>query len=348
MSKNKNDFLLIKYLFLTLVIALSIFFYEKNLNRQLNNHNKGNANEQQQNNLCNLNNNCKESTEQLWPVAIMIDNHPRAWPLAGLSQADIVYNTLVEGGTTRLMALFNSNTPIKKIGPIRSARPYYLDWVKELNALYGHSGGSPEALQKIKDLKILDLNEISYLGPIYFYRDKNKPAPHNLFTDSEKINAARKEFDLENKKPNFTLWKFGNMPVNFLETANKIQINYSTLSIFNITYEYNTVTKTYLRFQNEKPFLDANNKKQIEVKNLIIQFVPEETHLDAEDRLKIETTGQGQALIFIDGKLMRGNWNKKNPGERTIFYDNSGQEIIFQPGNIWIEIVPGNREIKIE
>lgn len=349
MSHNKklNDLLLIEYLLITLVITMGIFFYSQNLIKQSK---KNPDSESVKNTFCNLNNENKTCSEakKLWPIALMIDNHPDAWPQAGLSQAQIVYNTLVEGGTTRLMAIFTENNDIKKIGPIRSARPYYLDWVKELNALYGHSGGSEEALQKIKDLQILDLNEISYLGPMYFYRDKNKSAPYNLFTDNEKINAARKNFELADKTSEFINWKFSNKPIDFLETAKKIDLNYATLGIFNVQYIYNTTTETYLRFQNEKPFIDANDKKQITVKNLIVQFVPKEIHLDAEDRLKIETTGNGAAWIFINGKLMRGQWTKKSPSERTIFYDSDNQEIIFQPGNIWLEVVPGNRKIIVE
>ena len=345
--KKLNDSLLIDYLLIALVMIMGIFFYAGNLIKQSKNISFNKPLEKTFCSLANESNDCGQ-IQKLWPVALMIDNNPDAWPLAGLSQAEIVYNTLVEGGTTRLMAIFTSVADIKKIGPVRSARPYYVDWVKELNALYGHSGGSPEALQKIDDLDILDLNEISYLGPVYFYRDKNKLAPHNLFTDSKKINVARKNFELTDKTTEFVHWKFSNVPVRFLETANKIKVNYSAMDLFNTRYDYNTSTKTYLRFQNEKPFIDANDKTQIAVKNLVVQFVPEEIHLDAEDRLKIETVGQGAAWIFIEGKLMRGSWTKKSPSERTIFYDSNKQEIIFQPGNIWIEVVPGNRGVKME
>ena len=91
--------------------------------------------------------NSKED-ENIWPIALMVDNNPDAWPQFGISKADLVYSTLVEGGATRFMAIFTSKQ-LSKIGPVRSARPYYLTWAKGINALYGHSGGSAEAIQKI-------------------------------------------------------------------------------------------------------------------------------------------------------------------------------------------------------
>ncbi|HPA25322.1 MAG TPA: DUF3048 domain-containing protein [bacterium] len=289
-----------------------------------------------------------QEEKEIWPVALMIDNHPDAWPQAGLSQAQVVYNCLVEGGTTRMMAVFANNDEIKKIGPIRSARPYYLDWVKEINALYGHSGGSVEALEKINTLALLDLNEISYLGTLFFYRDNNHTAPHNLFTDSEKIKSAQIYFNLATSTPTYQVWQFDPAETKFVETINEINIDYSAGSLFDIKYTYNTSTEKYLRFQNESPQIDANNQEQISVKNLIIQFIPEEIHLDAADRLSVTNTGQGRAWIFINGKLMRGNWQKSSSQERTIFYDFDGQEIKFQPGNIWLEIVPGAREVLLK
>lgn len=290
-----------------------------------------------------------EKEVNIWPVALMIDNHPDAWPQAGISEANLVYNALVEGGTTRLMAFFATNKKIEKIGPIRSARPYFLDWVKEIDALYGHSGGSAEALEKISNLNIKDLNEISYLGTLFFYRDNKHQPPHNLFTDSEKIQAAREYFNLATSStPAYQTWQFEISNINFTEKINEIDIDYSAGSLFDIKYNYNTSSESYLRFQNEKPVTDANNKTQISVKNIIIQFVPEEIHLDAADRLSISNKGQGPAWIFINGGLMRGNWQKNSSEERTIFYDSNHQEIKFQPGNIWIEIVPVNRNVLIK
>ncbi len=284
----------------------------------------------------------------LWPIAIMIDNNPDAWPQSGLSKAQLVYNTLTEGGATRLMAVFTTNESLAKIGPVRSARPYYLSWTKELNALYAHSGGSPEALQKIKDLKILNLEEITSYGPLYFWRDKNKFSPHNLFTSNERLELARKDWELNNKTPNYSKWQFSKEKfTQSNQKINKININYSPGILFDVKYKYNTTTNSYLRFQNNAPHIDVLVNKQISTKNLIIQFVPKEKHLDSEDRLHIETLGTGKAWIFFNGQIIKGVWKKDSLEERTLFYNNSNQEIIFTPGNIWVEVVPENRDVEV-
>ena len=285
--------------------------------------------------------------KQNYPVAVMFDNHPDAWPQFGLSRAQIVYNTMVEGSATRLMAVFAGGLA-EKIGPVRSARPYFVSWAKELDAFYGHSGGSVEAIETIKKNNVKNLEEATNYGPLYFWRDKKFSAPHNLFTSTKNLEQASVDFNLATSTPLVESWKFSNNPTATAETATKVSIDYSTLEIFDIAYEYSTSTENYLRFQNSAPFLDALDNKQIEVKNLIVQFVPAEIHLDKEDRLRINTVGSGPAFVLFNGQIIRGTWRKNDFASRTKFFDGSGQEIIFPAGNIWIEVVPGSREVKVE
>lgn len=285
--------------------------------------------------------------ENLWPVAVMIDNHPDAWPVAGLSKSQLVYNTLVEGGSTRLMAVFASDDEIEKIGPVRSARPYYLTWAKGLDALYGHSGGSTEALEKIQEYKIIDWEEITGYGPLYFQRDYSKFSPHNLFTSNQKISQARIDWQLADKTPGYTPWQFDQNASSTLELVKNIYIDYSLGTLFDIEYKYSSSTQTYFRWQNNELYVDALDNSFINTKNLIVQFVPAEEHLDTVDRLRIETIGQGPAWIFYNGKMIKARWIKNSPTERTMFYNQDGQEIIFKPGNIWVEVVPGDRDVNV-
>jgi hypothetical protein len=254
---------------------------------------------------------------------------------------------LVEGGATRLMAVFSGGLA-ERIGPIRSARPYYVGWAAEIGALYGHSGGSPEAIETIKKNGVKNLEEATSFGPLYFWRDNKIAAPHNLFTSTENLDQAVLDFGLATTTPIITPWKFLDTASSTTEVANKIAIDYSTLGIFNINYEYSTTTETYLRFQNNEPFVDALDNKQIGAKSLIIQFVPTEIHLDSADRLRLNTLGAGQAFVLYNGKISRGTWRKPFFSSRTIFYDASGKEVVFPPGNLWIEIVPGGREVKVD
>ncbi|MDD5289651.1 MAG: DUF3048 domain-containing protein [Patescibacteria group bacterium] len=283
-----------------------------------------------------------------YPVAVMIDNHPDSWPQFGLSRAQIVYNTLVEGGQTRLMAVYAGGLA-ERIGPIRSARPYYLGWAKELDAFYGHSGGSPEAINIIKKNNVKNLEEATSFGPLYFWRDKKFAGPHNLFTSTKNLEQASVDFNLATTTPIIESWQFSeNSFTSATETTTRVAITYSTLGIFDVSYKYSTSTNNYLRFQNSAPFIDALDNKQIEIKNLIIQFVPAEIHLDAEDRLRLNTLGTGSAFILFNGQIIRGTWRKIDFNSRTKFFDAAGGEIIFPPGNIWVEVVPGSREVMVE
>ncbi|MFH1610661.1 MAG: DUF3048 domain-containing protein, partial [Patescibacteria group bacterium] len=287
--------------------------------------------------------------ENIWPVALMIDNNPDAWPQFGISKADLVYSTLVEGGATRFMAVFTSKQ-LSKIGPVRSARPYYLTWAKGIDALYGHSGGSAEAIQKIKEYGVLNLEEATNYGPKYFWRDDvgGYYAPHNLFTSSSRLEKARQDFELSGEELEYIKWFFGSKPTSGDESGLSININYSPGVLFDVEYIYSTSTNSYLRFQNESPHIDALDNSQVSVKNLIVQFVPKEEHLDSEDRLGMETIGSGDARIFIQGKNIQGKWKKDSVSLRTKFYTLNDKEIVFTPGNIWVEVVPENREVEVK
>jgi hypothetical protein len=295
----------------------------------------------------NLDGMCVENKEDenIWPVAVMFDNSPDAWPQYGLNSAQIVYSTLVEGGATRIMAIFSSTDEIEKIGPVRSARPYFLTWAKEYDAVYMHVGGSPEALQKIKDWKILDCNEMTSYGPEYFWRAWAKPAPHNVYTSNENIFNVRKDWSVVSSTPEFKDWKFTDEIFLAGEEVNNISIKYSDIYPYDIKYEYSTTTQEYLRWQNKKPQMDALDNSQIAVKNLILQHVPQQKVLDSIGRLEIDTIGSGSAEYFIAGKKHVGTWEKPDLNSRTMFYDSNGNEMQFLPGKIWIEVIPGEKEV---
>ncbi len=291
--------------------------------------------------------------KNLWPVAVMIDNHFDAWPNYGLSQANIVYETLVEGNFTRFMAIYtpqkNNNETITKIGPIRSARPYFLRLVKELDALYAHSGGSPQALQEIEELDINNLEEIAWWGPDYFWRVYSRQAPHNLFTSNNKLAQAVIDWELAENTPSYKAWKFNdNLENNNYLDAHKIKINFSANDDYDAVYKYNTTTETYFRWQGKQKHIDALTNQQIEANNIIIQFVPKEKILDSEGRIDLKLIGSGKALIFRNGQQIEVKWKKLNINSRTMFYDKNNNEIEFKRGNIWIEIVPKDRKIEIE
>jgi hypothetical protein len=273
-------------------------------------------------------------------VAVMIDNHPDARPQSGIEKASLVYEAEVEGYYTRFMAVYNSDTEVAKIGPVRSARPYFVNWANELNAAYTHCGGSPEALVDIEQKAIVDLNEI-YNGR-FFWRATDRNAPHNIYLSSENFNKF-----LENKKifrGNFSSWLYkDDSPLNNSSSSAEILISYS-ISEFRIKWVYDKTGNDYIRYFADKPEFTADNNL-IVAKNIIIQTVPA-TVIDAVLRLKMDDIGSGSAIICLDGACQPGLWTKHDSSTRTKFSYASGKEVEFNAGTTWIEVV--RPEIKTE
>ncbi|NMC51279.1 DUF3048 domain-containing protein [Candidatus Kuenenbacteria bacterium] len=292
--------------------------------------------------------------ENVWPVAVSIDNHPDARPLYGLSKADIVYEFLVEGGATRFLAFYTPTSTmankIEKIGPVRSVRPYFLPIAKEYEALLAHSGGSVDALKDIEKLEVYNLEEIAWWGPDYFWRVYSRTSPHNLFTSSDKLATAIIDWKLGGKIPVYTGWRFFSELERNLEKdrVEKIAFDFSGNTNYRVEYVYSTSTKSYLRSTGGSKDIDALSKKQVSPENILIQFIPAEKTLDAIGRLSLDLLGDGEVWLFRDGVKILGQWQKTSPESRTQFFDANGNYLPLKPGQIWIEIIPGAREIELD
>lgn len=285
----------------------------------------------------------------LYPIAIMIENMVDSRPPSGLSKANLVYEVVAEAGITRFLAFYASDEEIKEIGPIRSARPYFLDWAEEFKALYLHVGGSSQALGKIPQRKIIDLDQ--YFNGKYFWRDKSRLAPHNVYTSSELLAKV-----LEDKKipleGDFDSLMY-KLPIDNPESldagfeAKKIIINFSTPS-YQVEWQYKPQTNDYFRFQAGQSHQDLDGLR-IRAKNIVVQ-VAETQILDEIGRRKIKTWGEGKAFIFQDGRVIKGKWMKNRSNgldkiPRTKFYSELGQEIEFNQGTTWIEVIPNENSV---
>jgi len=267
-------------------------------------------------------------------AAIMIDNAPEARPQAGLNDALMVWEAPVEGGRTRFMAVFNLSTSTLRVGPVRSARPFFLDWAKEVNAVYFHVGGSPEALARIKAEKIFNVNEF-YRGA-YFWRDSVRLAPHNVFISLKNVVVARDTEKNKFKGKEIESWFFKKDVENPAgENGREKEINFGETLV---KWVYNRTENNYKRWIDLVSHKDDRGK-QIAAKNVILQYVKTQT-LDDVGRLKIENIGRGKALILKDGKEIIGGWEKKESASRTRFFGPDTKEIIFNQGVTWIEVVP--------
>ncbi len=276
------------------------------------------------------------------PFGVMVENHSEARPQSGLTDADIVYEVLAEGGITRFLALFQTHDP-ESIGPVRSARPYFLALADEWGVVYAHSGGSPTALKELRvnlHKSITDVDE--FFNGTYFKRDTSRSAPHNLYTSA----SLMRKFIEDKKVSDWTapnIFQFAAIPTSELApTVTEITIPFSTASYL-AKYTFDSTTNTYKRQSGGKPAIDKNNGLQISPKNIIVQFVegsviPGDMTLAMQFRLD----RSGPAYLFTGGKLVPGNW--KGQDGRIIYTDNAGKPLVLQPGPIWIEIIPKDQQ----
>lgn len=302
-----------------------------------------------------------------YPVAVMIENLSPVRPQSGLSQAQIVYESLVEGGITRFMAVYDLSENVKEIGPVRSARPYYLEWVSEYDALYAHAGGSPEALQGISAFNIHDLNQIGGAQG-YYWRDNGVAAPHNLFTSSELLTRAINDNKLAEVEPTYTPWKFtddpeatttqqrnANSPANtnaIAETttpkeAENISIDFSSPT-YKVEYAYDADSQEYLRSNGGLPHTDKNSGEQIRAKSVVIVTIPPITDVGEKGRLTLSIHGEGPVQIARFGEVITGTWKKADRTARTEFFDDADKPIDLGRGNVWVEIVPEDKTVEFK
>ena len=270
-------------------------------------------------------------------VAIMIDNHPDARPESALSQAKIVYEAPVEGNFTRYMALFDSDQKVAQAGPVRSARLYFLDWVQEYGQpLYMHSGGSPEALQQIKQRKILDADE--FTNGQYYWRNDAQVAPHNLYTSSNLWQALLTKFGITKTWDPNNSWKFAQVVGQPFRSTITKEVSLPYAADYIVTWKFDSKKLDYVRYLNGEQQFDSNGK-EIRAFNVLIQFVITKV-LDDEGRLQLTTIGKGDARILKKGQMLVGTWNKKELEGRTRFYTKDGKEALLLPGKTWVEVVP--------
>lgn len=275
--------------------------------------------------------------ESLRPIAVMVDNYIDARPTSGISRAQLVIEAPVEAGITRFLAFYATDEDIV-VGPVRSARPYFVDWASEYHAVYTHVGGSPAGIEAIKKSRVVDADDI--YGREYFWRDKIRYAPHNMYASTKSLrefeNTIQEEFSLY---PN---WKYH--PADYASVDNKVN-NVEPFIRFRpktniVSWKYDLEKNEYVRFEGEEKYLEADGS-EVRAKNIILMHM-DMTILDEIGRRKFKTLGEGKANIFYDGAHFENIiWKKENQNARTQFFQNGSQEpFSLRVGTTWIEIVP--------
>ncbi|WP_232697586.1 DUF3048 domain-containing protein [Brevibacillus daliensis] len=270
------------------------------------------------------------------PVMAMINNHPKARPQSGLQDADMVIEVLSEGEITRFLAVFQSNQP-NKIGPVRSIRPYFIKLGRGFDAVLSHVGGSPDALQILAGADD-DINEIS--NSSYFWRDKSRKAPHNVYTSMENMNTAMQDKQMR-MKSELPYFPFLAEDTVITEGQPADLVNIELHKLYSLHYEYDPDKKKYLRFTEGKPHNDLETDKQLEVTNLMVIATKHQV-LDAEGRRDVDVTGPGDGYLFQQGKAKPIKWARINGIIRAYEDIALTQEIPLLPGNTWINIVPNS------
>lgn len=282
------------------------------------------------------------------PLTVMINNAVPARPQIGLTDADIIYEVIAEGGITRFLAVYYSKLP-EKVGPIRSTREYYLMIVKELgDAMIMHIGFSPQAREKIDTWKIRSLG----IGGGPFYRDNfgdaNMATEHTAYANGNELFKKGLELGWSGKRT-IESWKFKEKmeKTQDLKKADYIEINFWYKGDYSGIFKYNSSSNRYTRYsgfdENDNPILlkDRVSNQTVEVSNLVVMFANEvPIPNDDKNRLDYELIGQGTGYIFRDGTVTELTWKKENLEKRTKFYLVNGEEVEFNRGKIWVSIVP--------
>jgi Protein of unknown function (DUF3048) N-terminal domain/Protein of unknown function (DUF3048) C-terminal domain len=278
----------------------------------------------------------KEGEIDQRPVAVMINNHPKARPQSGLHKADIVYEVLAEGKITRFLAIFQSEIP-DVIGPVRSAREYYVDLSKGFNALYINHGWSPSAKEKLEAGEADYLNGLFYDGTL-FWRADHRKAPHNSYISNENIakGAESNHYDMNAEVEPYEFLTEEEVVNIKGEQANKFVIKYDNSLTWHAAYEYNQTEHSYSRYSGTEQTVDLETKEPITLSNILV--VEMNHHLkDEYGRREIDLTSGGKAILLQNGLKQDVEWENR---DGRILPVKNGEIVKFVPGRTWINIVP--------
>ncbi|WP_339148739.1 DUF3048 domain-containing protein [Sutcliffiella sp. BMC8] len=270
------------------------------------------------------------------PVAVMVNNDGKARPQSGLHKADIVYEVLAEGDITRFLAIFHSEMP-DTVGPVRSARDYFVDLTKGYDALYVFHGWSPAAKEKIENKEVDGINGLTYDGSL-FKRASFRKAPHNSYITSENIKkgADQLNYSLQAEVPSFTFLKEGQTNELDGTAAEQITIEYSSRKTTHVDYKYDETRNAYVRYSAGEKLTDLETMEEIIAHNV---FIVETPHIviDDQGRKEIDITSGGNGVLIQNGERFDVEW--KSVDGKILPFAN-GEQVPLAPGKTWIQVVP--------
>lgn len=326
---------------------------------------------------CPLNGQKYSKQQKVWwekqrPLGIMIENHENSRPQSGINSADITYEAVAEGGITRFLNVYYCQAPVQ-IGPIRSARTYFLDYISEYgdSPLYVHVGGAntsgpADALSQINKYGwggYNDMNQFS-IGFPTFWRDYNRlghatATEHTMYSTTDKLwKFAAEKRNLTNKGKDGTPWNKGFISYKFKDkesstnTSQSIHIeHWGDFDDYFVDWIYEPTANIYNRRNGGVVHLDKNTGKQLSAKNIVVLYMRESSAYDGYENnahLLYRTIGSGKAQVFMDGKEVKGTWTKNSRTDRTVITDQNGDELEFNRGKIWFHILPLEGTVKVK
>lgn len=314
-----------------------------------NNNNNNDNTQEEQNNEKKLS--IIDVNSKTRPYAVMINNIAEARPTAGLQDAYLVYEIVVEGGITRYLALFK-DVDVAKIGSVRSSRHYYLDYAMENDAIYTHFGWSYVAEQQIPELGINNVNGYTTEANA-FWRDTtlNRAYEHTAFTSTAKIAEAVKNrgYRTETNKDlllNYSVDEIDLSAMSDAKSATNVSIVYSGYQT--ASYEYDATNKVYVRSSGGKVDTDLTSKENITVKN-IITYQVEDVSYNGDAKLRdLKNIGSGTGYYITNGYAVPITWEKTARDAQTVYKYQDGTEITVNDGNTFIQIQPKGKKLTIQ
>lgn len=284
-----------------------------------------------------------EQTALRRPFAVVYNNESRAMPQSGLFDADIIYEVLAEGVTTRLVAIF-SDFDASVIGPVRSTRYYFNYLAQDHNAVLVHHGGSPLAYNAIRSRGLAHIDGMQFDGTVFWrdaWRRQNRGLEHSSMTSSENLlSHAEGRFTMEMAAPNAAMFDFFDEPTNPApeNIANTVTITFagSNRNIFT----FNEHTGLYYKYFFGNPHMDEYTDRQIAVANVIVQITGIR-HIpgDTDGRRNVDLIGEGRGYLITSGGYVPITWAKADAASPTRWYDTDGNRLTINRGQTWVNIV---------
>lgn len=262
---------------------------------------------------------------------VMIENSPAARPQSGLVFADLVFEMEVEAQITRFFAIFHNETP-SIVGPVRSARHYFIPIAQSLNAAYIHYGGSPQAYSLLKQSGYTSIDGITQ--GTYFTRDQSRKAPHNAYLYPDRL--PRFELEIKNDY-------FDHAEITYQEQKDvkEIRIDYNKFT--RVMYQYDENTNTYIRYLEGEKHLDRETEREIAPANVVVLFANHSSLGDGSGRIDIDFISGGEARYYTKGKEVLGTWVNQNG--QIVFLNEQGEKLSLNPGKTWVQVVRSGKEI---